>query len=87
MVVAALVQVAQAAAHAAAHVAVAAAAEAVVADPRRLDSVRAQGTAADDHDFGASALSHRPVKVQIRPAREQRHVGDRAIAQHGEDGR
>ena len=45
------------------------------------------GPAADDHDLGPEAVPDRPVEVQVRPARQVRHVGLRAAAVHGQDGR
>ena len=41
------------------------------------DSIR-HGPAADDHDLGPEAVPDRSVEVQVRPARQVRHVGLRA---------
>ena len=52
--------------------------------PARLDP---PGPAADDHDQRPDAVPHRAVEIQVRPARPERHVGQRAAAAHGQDGR
>ena len=52
--------------------------------PARLDP---DGPAADHDDLGPEAVPDRAVEVQVRPARQERHVGLRAAALHGPDGR
>ena len=45
------------------------------------------GPAADDDDQRPGPLSDRAVEIQVRPARQMRHVGQRAVAVEGQDGR
>ena len=46
-----------------------------------------QRPAADGNDQRSGAISHRPVQVQVQAVRQVRHVGQRAAAEHGQDGR
>ena len=50
------------------------------------DSVR-KGQRLTTMTSGPGAVSHRAVEIQVRPARPERHVGQRAAALHGQDGR
>ena len=52
--------------------------------PARLG---ADGPAAHHHDLGPEAVPDRPFEVQVRPARQVRHVGLRAAPLHVADGR
>ena len=52
--------------------------------PARLDP---QGPAADHHDQRPGPVPDRAVEVQVRPARQVGHVGQRALALDGQDRR